>query len=295
MSAVGWGVLSAASIADQAMLPAINAAANARLVAIAARDRDRAETLAVRHRIDHVHNDYAAVLDDQRVTAVYIPLVNSDHRPWTLRALAAGKHVLCEKPLAMHAAEAREMAAAARSAGLLLMEAFMYRFHPRMRELRSSVREPRFVHAAFGFHLESPGNYRWRPGLGGGALLDVGCYTIDVVRWLLGEPVAVRSVVTGHPVDTRVAAVMEFAGGAQAALWASFEAPEHQELVVVDAQGSRRVTEPFTAWRDPHDPYRIMIEEFGDAILHRTAPPRSLEDSIATAELIDQVRAAGAV
>lgn len=294
MSEVGWGVLGAAFIADRALLPAINAAGNATLVAIAARDRERAADLAARHRIDHVHADYASVLDDDDVTAVYIPLVNSEHREWTLRALAAGKHVLCEKPLAMNGAQAREMADAARRAGRLLMEAFMYRFHPRMREFRTSVREPRFVHASFSFRLESPNSYRWRPDLGGGALMDVGCYTIDVVRWLLGEPVAVRAVIGGVPVDTRVAVVMEFAGGAQAAAWASFDAAEHQELVVVDADGPRRVVKPFTAWRDPDDPYRIMVEEFGSAILTRGEPPRSLADSIATAELIDRVRAAAA-
>lgn len=290
---VAWGVLGAASIADQAVLPAISAASNARAVAIAARNPARAQELASRHGIGRVHADYAAVLDDAEVTAVYIPLVNSHHREWTLRALAAGKHVLCEKPLAMHAAEARELSEAANSADRLLMEAFMYRFHPRMREFRAGVHEPHFVHAAFSFQLESPDNYRWRPELGGGALMDVGCYTIDVVRWLLGEPVTVRAVIGGEPVDTRVGAVMDFAGGAQAVLWASFESAEYQELVVVDGHGSRRLSEPFTAWRNPDDPYRIMVEEFGDAVLTGGEPPRSLADSIATAELIDRVRAAG--
>jgi len=227
------------------------------------------------------------------VSAVYIPLVNSEHRAWSLRALAAGKHVLCEKPLALTASEAREMAEAATRADRLLMEAFMYRFHPRMRELQAGMREPRFVHAAFSFTLPAGENYRWRPELGGGALLDVGCYTLDVVRWLLGEPVAVRALMAGEPVDTGVAVAMEFAGGAQATVWASFAAAEHQELVVVDAVGPRRLQEPFTAWRNPDDPYQIMVEEFSDAVLAGTPPPRSLADSIATAELIDRVRAAG--
>ncbi|MFN2452308.1 MAG: Gfo/Idh/MocA family protein [Candidatus Dormibacteria bacterium] len=294
MSGVGWGVLGAAAIADHALCPAINAAENGALVAIAARDRARAQVLADRHGIPRVHASYDKLLEDPTVSAVYLPLANSDHRRWTLRALAAGKHVLCEKPLALNATEAREMAAAAETAGLLLMEAFMYRFHPRMRALHSSVHDPRFVHAAFSFRLESPGNYRWHREFGGGALLDVGCYTLDVVRWLLGEPLSVGAVVSGGPVDMTVAAVMEFGEGRKATVWASFEAAEHQQLVVVDAAGSHQVTEPFTAWHDPDDPYQRMVEEFGAAVLSGSPAPRLLSDSIATAELIDRVRGAAA-
>ena len=277
------------------MLDALHAAGNAVPVAIASRDPDRAVAMARQHDIATVHASYDALLADDAVDAVYIGLVNSSHHEWALRALSAGKHVLCEKPLAMSGVEARDMAAAAAGARRTLMEAFMYRFHPRMQELRESAGELRYLHAAFSFPLSDPANYRMQPALGGGALLDAGCYTLDIARWFLGEPVSVSAAMHGSPVDTSVAALLTFAGGTHASAWASFDAPEHQELVLVAAAGTSHVTRPFTAWRDPHDPYQLMVEAFASSVLEGTPPPRSLEDSVATAELIDRVRAAGAL
>jgi predicted dehydrogenase len=221
---------------------------------------------------------------------VYIGLVNSLHRDWVLRALDAGKHVLCEKPLAMSAAEAREVAAASHSSGRMLMEAFMYRFHPRMQALRDSADGVRFIHAGFSFALAGADNYRWHADLGGGALLDVGCYTLDAARWLLGTPPIVYAAMTGDAVDTSVVALLSFASGAVATAWASFEGPEYQELVIVDATGRRVIAQPFTAWHDPDDPYRLMVEAFAASVLDGTPSPLPLTESIATAELIDMVR-----
>jgi xylose dehydrogenase (NAD/NADP) len=286
------GVLGAAWIAERAMLPALQAARNAEPVAIASRDPARAAEMAARHGVPVTHTSYDALLEDGDVDAVYIALVNSEHARWSIRALQAGKHVLCEKPLAMSAIEARSMAEAAAQARRTLMEGFMYRFHPRLRELRETVASPAFMHAAFSFRLDDAQNYRMRPELGGGALFDVGCYTLDAIRWFLGEPATVRAVMRGGGVDMTVSAALGYESGAQATAWASFEAPEHQELAIVRGEDVRRVTQPFTSWRDPHDPYQIMVEEFTGSILDGEAPPRSLADSIATAELIDRVRAA---
>src|SRR5262249_41324878 len=163
------------------------------------RDPDRAREMAARHDVPRVHEDYAALLADPDVDAVYLPLPNSLHLPWTLRALAAGKHVLCEKPLALNETEAREMADAARAAGRRLMEAAMCRFQPRMRELVASFagQEIRRVSASFSFQIQDLANYRLRPEFGGGALLDVGFYTADIARWLLGEPERVEAVIRG--------------------------------------------------------------------------------------------------
>ena len=164
-------------------MPAIAASSNGRLVAIASRDERKAREMASKHGVPHVGSAYEAVIEDADVDAVYIPLVNSAHKEWTLKAVAAGKHVLCEKPLAMNAAEAEEMGAAAGKAGVHLMEAFMYRFHPRPAEFIQALREPMFVHATFGFSFDEPANYRMKKkDLGGGALLDVGCYTVSVAR-----------------------------------------------------------------------------------------------------------------
>jgi D-xylose 1-dehydrogenase (NADP+, D-xylono-1,5-lactone-forming) len=289
-------VLGAAWIAGRAVLPAIAASRNGRLVALASRDRARAERMAAAAGVPRVHASYDALLADPEVEAVYVPLANSLHREWTLRSLAAGKHVLCEKPLALDAAEAEEMAAAADASGLKLMEAFMYRFHPRMRRLRDSLPRALAVHAAFGFPIDlASGSYRLARELGGGALLDVGCYCVDVARWLTGEePGAVSAVARpggGEAVEMSLAAALAFPGGALATLWASFESPEHQSLEVVTEEGPIRLEKPFTAWRDPDDPYQLMAEAFADAVLRDGETPLPLSSSVANLRVLDAIRA----
>jgi predicted dehydrogenase len=267
-------------------------------VGLASRDPGRARELAERHGVARVHSGYEELLADPDVEAVYLPLANSLHRPWAVRALEAGKHVLCEKPLALGAGEAREMAAAAEVSGRLLMEALMYRFHPRMRRLREECGDLRYLHASFAFPLDAPGNYRLLPEMGGGALLDVGSYTISAARWFLGEPESVQARARLDPVgerrgvDMSVTALLGFAGGVTAATWASFAAPEHQELLLITGTGQRRVEQPFTAWRDPDDPYQLMVEAFADAALRGDPAPHPLRDSIANLEVIDAVRGA---
>ncbi len=285
-------MLGAARIADRALLPAIRAAAGSELIAIAARDRARAHALAAAHGIQRVHPDYTALLADPDVDAVYLPLPNSLHLPWTLRALAAGKHVLCEKPLAPNATEAVEMAGAARASGRLLMEAVMYRFHPRMRALVAGLSgtEIRHVSASFTFPLAGAGDYRLRPELGGGALLDVGFYAVDVARWLLGEPERVEAVVRREAVDMSCSVLLGFPAGAQAALFASFECAEQQELLVVCADRVERLDQPFTGWRNPDDPYQLMVEAFTEALRTGGPPPLPLESSIANLRLLDRIR-----
>jgi predicted dehydrogenase len=254
--------------------------------------------MAVRHGVPRVHSGYEELLADPEVEAVYVPLANSLHRPWTLRSLEAGKHVLCEKPLALGAAEAREMAAAAAASGRLLMEALMYRFHPRMRRLREECADLSYLHATFAFPLDAPGNYRLLPEMGGGVLLDVGSYTISAVRWFLGEPESVQARVwvdkteERRGVDVSVTALLGFSGGATATTWASFLAPEHQELLLINPSGARRVEQPFTAWRDPDDPYQLMVEAFAAAAIRGDAAPHPLSDSIANLEVLDAVRGA---
>jgi predicted dehydrogenase len=287
---LGWGILGAAWIAERAVLPAIVASSNGRLVAIASRDPGRAQRMAAETSV-RVSESYEALLADPQVDAVYIPLVNNLHREWTLRAFAAHKHVLCEKPLAMDAAEAEEMAAAATSAGMHLMEAFMYRFHPRMRDFIDGLRDVLQVRASFGFSLEDRSNYRLRPELGGGALLDVGCYTVNVARWILGEPedVLARARVAG--VDMTVSALLQFSRGQTASLWASFESPEEQELTVVTAKGVHRLENPFT-YRQEADQYQLMVESFADSVLHDRAVAIPPTESIANMRVLDRIREA---
>ena len=274
------------------MLPAIAASSNGTIVAIASRERARAVEMAAGFTGVSVLESYEAVLADKRVDAVYIPLVNDLHREWTLRALAAGKHVLCEKPLAMNAGEAEDMAAAARSAGRLLMEAFMYRFHPRVRALVDAVRDPMHVQASFGFRLDDAGNYRLSARHGGGALLDVGCYVVSVARWILGEPDSVLAVArVPAEVDMTTSALLRFDGGATAALWASFESPEQQELTVVTPGQALRLAEPFTS-HEGADPYRLMVESFAESVLGDRPVAIPLSESIANMRVLDRIRIA---
>jgi xylose dehydrogenase (NAD/NADP) len=283
-------VLGAAGIADKFVMPAIAASSNGRLVSIASRDEARAQDMAARHHVASVRESYQEVIEDPDVDAVYIPLVNSLHKEWTLRAVAAGKHVLCEKPLAMNALEAEEMGAAAERAGVRLMEAFMYRFHPRPRDFIQALREPMYVQASFGFSFDEPGNYRMRKELGGGALLDVGCYAVSVARWILGEPDGVAAWARGAEVDMTVSALLHFPGGATAAVWASFESPEEQELTVVTKDGKQRLERPFSSM-DP-DPYRLMVESFGDSVIGDRPVALPISDSIANMRVLDRIREA---
>ena len=287
-------MLGAAWIASGAVLPAIAASKNGRVAAIASRDPQRARQLAEAYPGAKAPETYDALLADPHVDAVYIPLVNSVHKEWTLRALAAGKHVLCEKPLAMNAQEAEEMASAAGSAGKRLMEAAMYRFHPRTRAFIDGLRDPMYVQASFGFTLKGTSNYRFQAPLGGGALLDVGFYVVSVARWILGEPshVLARSrLVDG--VDMTTSALLQFPGGQTAAVWASFESQEDQELTVVGRDHVDRLERPFN-WPDAVDQYQLMVESFAESVLDDRPVAIPLSESIANMKVLDRIREAAA-
>ena len=291
-------MLGAAGIADSAVLPAISASRNGRAVAIASRSGERARELAARHHIERVLPDYESVLADPDVNAVYIPLPNNLHREWTLRALAAGKHVLCEKPIGMNSEEAEEMAAASAASGLHVMEAFMYRFHPRTRAFVERVRagdRPVHVQVGFGFTLKKPDDYRFRRHLGGGSLLDVGCYAVSVSRWLLGEPDTVLALGRVDPVtdvDMSVTALLGYDDGATATAWCSFESAEAQGLTVVTHKESLSLEKPFSSYRDPEDHYQLMVESFGDSVLEAKPVAIPMEESIANMRVLDRIREA---
>ena len=290
---MGWGVLGAARIAGGAVLPAIAASSNGRVVAIASRDSQRAQQMAEGFAARAI-GSYDALLADPEVDAVYIPLVNSDHKPWTLRALEAGKHVLCEKPLAMNAAEAEEMAAAAKRSGKHLMEAAMYRFHPRTRAFIESLVDPMYVQASFGFTLKNKTDYRLQSAMGGGALLDVGFYVVSVARWILGEPSGVLACSRLRDgTDMTTSALLQFPGGETAAVWASFESAEEQEVTVVTHEGAHRLGRPFN-WPDQVDQYQLMVESFAESILDDRPVAIPLSESIANMRVLDRIREASA-
>ncbi len=215
------GTLGAARITPAALVRPVAATPGVELVAVAARDRGRAETFAARHGIPRVHSSYEALLDDPEVDAVYNPLPNGLHCEWTLRALDAGKHVLCEKPLAANAAEARRMQQAAEKAGRVLAEAFHWRHHPlaeRMREILDSgaLGPLRHVEGIMCVPLPLPGDIRFRLDLAGGATMDTGCYAVSLARFLAGaepEVVSARAKLASPGVDRWMRAELRFPGG----------------------------------------------------------------------------------
>lgn len=215
------GVLGAARITPMALIAPARRVDEARVVAVAARDRARAEKFARRQGIEKVHGSYAELIADPAIDAIYNPLPNSHHAEWTIRALEAGKHVLCEKPLASNAEEARQMAEAADRSGKILMEAFHWRYHPLAEHARTVLREGRIgkvqhIEVAFCIPLWSPGNIRYRLDLAGGAAMDLGAYTVNMTRFFgEAEPevVSARARLASPGVDRHMRAEFAFADG----------------------------------------------------------------------------------
>jgi predicted dehydrogenase len=216
-----WGIVSTANIGVRKVIPATQKAERCEVVAIASRDGERAAETATELGIPRAHEGYEALLADPEVDAVYIPLPNSEHAEWTIAAARAGKHVLCEKPLAMTAAKAEEMVRACATEGVLLMEAFMYRLHPSWESVRELVASGRIgglraVQSWFSYFNDDPRNIRNVPELGGGALYDIGCYCINLSRMLFGaEPTAIEASVTRDETGTDVltSAILAFDAG----------------------------------------------------------------------------------
>jgi xylose dehydrogenase (NAD/NADP) len=317
MEPVRWGIIGPGGIARGAIMPAFAGLTGAQVIAVASGNRARAQQFARDFGIPRVYGGYDLLVDDPDIEAVYISLPNHLHSAWTIRALQAGKHVLCEKPLAATVADAEAMAAAAEDTGLHLMEAVMYRFHPRMREVWSLVRsgaagEPQLVRASFCFTMGDPENYRNRPEMGGGALLDVGIYCVSVARWLLDEePEAAIALGTllESGADESVSGVLEFPSGALAQVQCSFGTAEHQMLDIVGDAGTITAAMPFTAWVNseasivlsrnshveetifpPADPYALMIAHFDDCVRGDDAPWFPAADGVGTMRALDALR-----
>jgi D-xylose 1-dehydrogenase (NADP+, D-xylono-1,5-lactone-forming) len=300
-----WGVLGAARI-NQHVLAGAALAEGTSVVAIAARDRDRAQAQAQTFGIGTVHGSYDELLADPEVEAVYIPLPNALHVEWSVRALEAGKHVLCEKPLARSESEARRAFAAARSAERLLMEAFMWRHTPQTRRLRELLEEGvvgrlRMVRATFGFRLTADVDVRLSRELEGGALMDVGCYCVSAARLVAGEPVHVRAeqVVGGDGIDARLVATMRFPDDVLAVIDCAIDAPLGHRLVIVGDDGELVLEDPYHG-RKPGirhdgelievpvaDPYACQFENFSAAIRGEAEPLLGARDAVAQAAAIE--------
>lgn len=246
---VRWGIIGAtARIAKDALIPAILSSEHAELVAVASRSRDSAREIAASVGPDvAAYGDYDSLIADDKVDAVYLPLPNNLHLGWAVEAMNNGKHVLCEKPLALNAQQAEEMVETAMDNGVILSEAFMYRYHPLQQEVAGLVRggdlgEPRLVRASFSFMQMGEDDYRRDPGMGGGALFDVGCYCVHIARRVFArEPTLVTAKSLYDPqtgIDTTTTALMEFDGGGIALIDCSFSLSFRAAYEIVGSEAS---------------------------------------------------------
>ena len=304
MEPVRWGILSTARINHAVIVPA-RATEKAVVIAVASRDLARAETYAREQGIERPYGSYEALLADDDVEAVYVSLPNALHVPWTIKALEAGKHVLCEKPLGRDPESVEDAFDTADREGRLLMEAFMYRHHPQTQKLKTlvasgAVGELRQIRTAFTYTLDDPNDVRWRPELGGGSLLDLGCYCISVSRLLGGEPERVygRQRLAPTGIDVGFTATLEFPDEVSAQFNCAFDLPAESYVEAIGATGKARIVEPFGC-NDPHvdlngtridvedvDRYLLQLENLSEAIRGEAEPLLGREDAVGQARTI---------
>ena len=323
MANLRWGILSTADIGRTKVIPAIQRAHRCDVVAIASRDPDVASRVATELGIPGSHGSYEELLADPNVDAVYIPLPNHLHREWTIAAARAGKHVLCEKPLAMRSEDAQQMVDACADAGVVLMEAFMYRLHPSWVAARQEAESGRIgplttIQSWFSYYNDNPANIRNIREVGGGALYDIGSYCVNLSRMLFtSEPTSVKATVVRDPVmrvDILTSAILEFSGGRIASFTCSTRTETDQRVHIYGTQGRIEIEIPFnippdretriTVTRgaagpvDPPtetltfpeaDPYTVQAEHFATVVLDGAQPAFPASDAVANLRVIEKI------
>jgi predicted dehydrogenase len=321
MDKIRWGVLSTAKIGREKVIPATQRSQLGVVTAIASRDLARAKAVATELKIEKAYGSYQELLSDRNVDAVYIPLPNHLHVRWSMRALSAKKHVLCEKPIGLTVAEAEQLAgAAAAHPKLKVMEAFMYRFHPQWQMARKIVREGRIgqlrtIHTHFSYYNDDPQNIRNQADIGGGALMDIGCYPISLSRFIFdAEPQRVLGHIERDPalkIDRLVSATLEFFQGTST-FTCSTQLVPHQRVNIFGTSGRLEIEIPFNAPPDrpcrawlhigtkpgtpPEeltfetcDQYTLQADAFARAIQGDTPVPTPLADAVANMCVIERV------
>jgi D-xylose 1-dehydrogenase (NADP+, D-xylono-1,5-lactone-forming) len=306
---VSWGFLSTANINDKLLAGAAESD-RVDVIAVASRDAARAEAYARERGIERAYGSYEELLDDPDVEAVYISLPNSMHVEWSIRALEAGKHVLCEKPLSRRAEDVGRAFDVAEQSDRLLMEAFMYRHNPQTARLKElvdggAIGRLRLVRAAFSFPLDDAENVRLNPSLDGGGLMDVGCYCVSGLRLLGGEPEQVygQQVLSESGVDELFTGTMRFPGDVLGQFDAGLVLPERDELEAIGEEGSLFLDDPWHCQRpvielrtaggaeeiavEPADSYRLELENLSDAIRGEAEPLLRREDAVGQARTIE--------
>jgi D-xylose 1-dehydrogenase (NADP+, D-xylono-1,5-lactone-forming) len=308
-AAVKWGILSTADI-NRKVIPGAHASEQVDLIAVASRDLGRAQEYAREWEIDRAYGSYEALLEDADVEAVYISLPNTLHCEWSIRAVEAGKHVLCEKPMSRHVVDVESAFDAAEKAQRILMEAFMYRHNPQTKRLRQLVDEGvigdvRLVRSCFSYSLYDTKNIRLQPEVEGGSLMDVGCYCVSGSRLLGGEPEHVygRQLVGASGTDWVFTGTMRFPGDVFALFDCGTALAERDELEVIGTDGSLFLDDPWHCLepvielrRDDGmerielervDSYRLELENLSDAIRGTADPLLGREDAVGQARAIE--------
>jgi xylose dehydrogenase (NAD/NADP) len=307
-SLVKWGIVSTADI-NRKVIPGAHESDKVDLVAVASRDQARAEAYAGEWGIPRAYGSYEALLADSEIEAVYISLPNTLHVEWSIRALEAGKHVLCEKPLSRHPEQVEAAFDAAERAGRLLSEAFMYRHHPQTKRLAELVRdgavgELRLVRSAFSYGLYDDANIRLRTDVEGGALMDVGCYDVSGSRLLAGEPERVWGEAWYGPsgTDWVFTGTLRFPGNLIAAFDCGTAMPNRDELEAIGSEGSLFLDDPWHCANpvielrrgggverieiERADPYRLELENLSDAIRGEAGLLLGREDALGQARTL---------
>jgi predicted dehydrogenase len=316
---VRWGVLSTAKIGTQKVIPAMQRGTLSEVTAIASRDAGKARDVASSLGIPKAYGSYEALLDDPDIDAIYNPLPNHLHVPWTIKAAERGKHVLCEKPIALSAQGARELLAVRDRTGVKIQEAFMVRTHPQWLKVKEIIRQGttgdvRAIAGMFSYFNRDPGNIRNRPEYGGGALMDIGCYLVNASRFIFErEPLQVAAAIDRDPDmhTDRMTSVMLDYGSAHAVGTCSTQMVPYQEIQVLGTTGRIHLPIPFNA--PPDRPCKVLLDTgadlfgggvtvfeidtcnqytiqgdlFSRAILDRTATPLPLEDAVRNMTVID--------
>lgn len=318
MSKVRWGVLSTANIGVQKVIPAMQRGSYCDMVGIASRDLERAQATASKLGLPKTYGSYEDLLADPEIDAIYNPLPNHLHVPWSIKALEAGKHVLCEKPIGLNAAQAQQLVdAAAQHPHLKVMEAFMYRFHPQWQRARElvqggSIGELRTIQTVFSYYLDDPTNIRNRAEVGGGALYDIGCYPISISRFIFdAEPRRVSAIAEFDPrfgTDRLTSAILDFGRGT-ATFTCGTQLSPYQRVTIFGTQGHIEVEIPVNAPPDRScriwlqqgnderqeillpvaDQYTLQGDAFSRAVLDNTDVPTPLTDAVANMRVIDAV------
>jgi predicted dehydrogenase len=314
MTKIRWGVLGVAKIATTKVIPAMQRAANVEVAAIASRDLNRARVAAEQLGIPQAYGSYEELLTDPSIDAIYNPLPNHLHVPMSIRAAEAGKHVLCEKPIALSVAETRELIAARDNAGVKIGEAFMARTHPQWLRAAELVREGRIgelrvVSGHFSYFNRDPKNVRNIAGIGGGGIMDIGCYPITLSRMIFGaEPLRVHAFLDLDPefqTDRLASVILEYAKG-HASFTCSTQLVAYQKMHIFGTTGRIEIEIPFNAPPDKPtrifvndeveefpvcDQYTIQGELFSRAILENTEVPVPLEDALKNMAVIEKILA----